>query len=156
VDRRVDREVDGFDKPPILSMGESGTDVAVPRILELLDQYIFRLASLSPAKSRRRIQIWSTKSTDRGHEIGHHSYSHRNPTTMSDEEEKEDFERANKVFRDLLGETSVGYRTPVGDLPDRTLNRLVGMGFSTRARCWIAKAMETPGSRFLAMEINYQ
>jgi len=48
---------------------------------------------------------------------------------MNDEEEKEDFERANKVFRDLLVETSVGYRAPAGDMSDRTLNRLVDMGF---------------------------
>lgn len=126
---RVDRGLEGFDKPPILSMGDYGTDVAVPRILDLLDQYDLSAGFFIPGRVAEENPDMVREIDERGHEIGHHSYSHQNPTTMTDDEEREDFERANEVFEDLLGETPVGYRTPAGDMSDRTLNRLIEMGF---------------------------
>ncbi|MFB6148364.1 MAG: polysaccharide deacetylase [Halobacteriales archaeon] len=126
---RVERGLEGFDKPPVMSMGEYGTDVAVPRILELLEEYDLPAGFFIPGKIAEENPAMVEAIADAGHEIAHHSYAHTNPTTMTDAEEQADFERANAVFEDLIGETPVGYRSPAGDLGDRTLTRMVEMGF---------------------------
>lgn len=118
-----------FDTPPTLSMGEYGTHVAVPRILDLLDEHGLPAGFFVPGKVAEENPAMVREIRDRGHEIGHHSYAHRNPTGMTDAEEREDFERAMDVLVDLTGERPVGYRTPAADMSDRTLNRIARMGF---------------------------
>jgi peptidoglycan/xylan/chitin deacetylase (PgdA/CDA1 family) len=118
-----------FDKPPTVSMGEYGVNVAVPRILEMLDDFGVPAGFFIPGKVAEENRDLVLEIHERGHEIGHHSYAHVNPTSMSDEEEREDFERAMEVLTDITGERPVGYRTPAADMSDRTLNRIARMGF---------------------------
>jgi len=126
---RTEAGVGDFDTPPILSMGEYGTDVAVPRILELLEEYDLPAGFFIPGQVAERNPDLVADIHAAGHEIGHHSYAHRNPTAMSADEEREDFERAMDAIVDIIGERPVGYRTPAADMSDRTLERLAAMGF---------------------------
>lgn len=118
-----------FDNPPTLSMGEYGPNVAVPRILDLLDRHDLPAGFFVPGKVAEEHPDMVREIQARGHEIGHHSYAHLNPTGMTDEEEQADFERAMDVLVDLTGERPVGYRTPAADMSDRTLDRIARMGF---------------------------
>ena len=126
---RVKQGAGEFDKPPTLSMGRYGVEVAVPRILDLLDRHDVPAGFFVPGKVAEENPEMVAEIHDAGHEIGHHSYAHLNPTGMTDEEEREDFERATEILTEIAGERPVGYRTPAADMSDRTLNRIAEMGF---------------------------
>ncbi|MEO3755588.1 polysaccharide deacetylase [Streptomyces sp. B6B3] len=75
-----------------------GPDVGVPRILDLLDDTGVPATFFVPGWVAERRPGLARSIVDRGHEVAHHSYGHRPPTTMTPEEERADFERALAVF----------------------------------------------------------
>ncbi|MET0473397.1 MAG: polysaccharide deacetylase [Mycobacterium sp.] len=75
-----------------------GPDVGVPRILDMLDEVRVSATFFVPAwVAEHRVGL-AASIVDRGHEVAHHSYSHRSPATLSAAEERADFERALDVF----------------------------------------------------------
>lgn len=75
-----------------------GPDVGVPRILDMLDELGVPATFFIPGwVAEHRVGL-AASIVDRGHEVAHHSYSHRSPVTMSAAEERADFERALDVF----------------------------------------------------------
>ncbi|WP_436776218.1 polysaccharide deacetylase family protein [Yinghuangia sp. YIM S09857] len=75
-----------------------GPDVGVPRILDLLDDLGVPATFFVPgwvAESRPGL---AAGIVERGHEVAHHSYSHRPPTTLPPGAEDADFARAMDVF----------------------------------------------------------
>lgn len=75
-----------------------GPDVGVPRILDMLDELQVPATFFIPGwVAERRVGL-AASIVERGHEVAHHSYSHRSPVTMAVGEERADFERALAVF----------------------------------------------------------
>lgn len=75
-----------------------GPDVGVPRILDMLDEVRLSATFFVPGwVAEHRVGL-AASIVDRGHEVAHHSYSHRSPATLSAAEERADFERALDVF----------------------------------------------------------
>ena len=75
-----------------------GPDVGVPRILDMLDELQVPATFFIPGwVAEHRVGL-AASIVERGHEVAHHSYSHRSPVTMADGEERADFERALAVF----------------------------------------------------------
>lgn len=75
-----------------------GPDVGVPRILDLLDDLGIPATFFIPGWVAEHRPALAARIVDRGHEVAHHSYSHRSPVTMTAAEERADFERAMDVF----------------------------------------------------------
>ncbi|CAN3130803.1 polysaccharide deacetylase family protein [Mycobacterium sp. smrl_JER01] len=75
-----------------------GPDVGVPRILDMLDELGVPATFFIPGWVAEHRPGLAASIAQRGHEVAHHSYSHRSPTTMTAAEEREDFERALEVF----------------------------------------------------------
>ncbi|TCC61386.1 polysaccharide deacetylase [Kribbella pittospori] len=75
-----------------------GPDVGVPRILELLADLDVPATFFVPGWVAEQRPGLAATIQDRGHEVAHHSYSHRAPTTLTAEDERADFERALEVF----------------------------------------------------------
>lgn len=75
-----------------------GPDVAVPRILDLLDQLEVPATFFVPGWVAERRPHLAPSIVDRGHEVAHHSYSHRSAVDLSPQEQRNDFERALEVF----------------------------------------------------------
>ncbi|EPD63637.1 polysaccharide deacetylase family protein [Streptomyces sp. HGB0020] len=75
-----------------------GPDVGVPRILDLLDETGVPATFFVPGWVAEQRPGLAASIIERGHEVAHHSYSHRPPTEMTAAEEREDFERAMDVF----------------------------------------------------------
>ncbi|GAA4289378.1 polysaccharide deacetylase [Actinomadura luteofluorescens] len=75
-----------------------GPDVGLPRILALLDEMEVPATFFVPGWVAERRPGLAASIVERGHEVAHHSYAHRPPTSMSPEEERADFERALEVF----------------------------------------------------------
>jgi len=57
-----------------------------------------------------------------GHEVGYHSYSHKEQTTLSSAQITSDFEKADRILRNLTGEGFTVWRTPGGGYNSRVLN----------------------------------
>jgi peptidoglycan-N-acetylglucosamine deacetylase len=71
-----------------------GPRVGVPRILALLADYSLKGTFFVPGLTAERYPGVIASIVEAGHEIGHHSYSHRRPTSLTEDEERADFERA--------------------------------------------------------------
>jgi peptidoglycan/xylan/chitin deacetylase (PgdA/CDA1 family) len=75
-----------------------GPDVGVPRILDMLDELDVPATFFVPGwVAEHRVGL-AASIVERGHEVAHHSYSHRSPVTLTAAEERADFERALEVF----------------------------------------------------------
>jgi peptidoglycan/xylan/chitin deacetylase (PgdA/CDA1 family) len=75
-----------------------GPDVGVPRILDLLDELGVPATFFVPGWVAEHRPGLAKSIIERGHEVAHHSYSHRSPTSMTPAQERADFERALDVF----------------------------------------------------------
>ncbi len=93
----------------VMSHQSYGPDVGVPRILDMLDDLKIQATFFVPGWVAEQRAGLAPTVVARGHEIAHHSYSHKAPTSMSFQEEREDFERALEVF-DSQGIVVAGHR----------------------------------------------
>jgi peptidoglycan-N-acetylglucosamine deacetylase len=71
-----------------------GPLVGVPRLVELLDDFGIKATFFVPGLTADRYPQTVERIAAAGHEIGHHSYSHRSPVDLGQAGEREDFERA--------------------------------------------------------------
>ena len=93
--------------------------VAVPRLLRLLADYRINATFFVPGLVAERWPGMVVSVVEAGHEIGHHSYSHRQPTSLSEAEDRAEFERALAAY-DQLGIRPSGYRAPMWATTYRT------------------------------------
>lgn len=96
-----------------------GPDVAVPRILDILDQVGIRATFFVPGWVAETRPMLAPSIVDRGHEVAHHSFSHRSATDLTEAEEREDFERAVDILRAQGVELS-GHRAGMWEATVRT------------------------------------
>jgi peptidoglycan/xylan/chitin deacetylase (PgdA/CDA1 family) len=86
-----------------------GPDVGVPRILDMLGEMGVAATFFMPGWVAEHRPGLAKSIVDRGHEVAHHSYSHRSPVSMAAAEERADFERALNVLT-AQGIEIVGHR----------------------------------------------
>ncbi len=96
-------------------------EVAVPRLLRLLDDCGVAATFFVPGFVAERNPAMVTAVVEAGHEVAHHSYSHRPPTQLTLAQDREEFERGIAALGSL-GITPRGYRAPMwaatGDTPE--------------------------------------
>ncbi|MGV9974944.1 polysaccharide deacetylase family protein [Nocardia beijingensis] len=115
------------DHPMVMSHQSYGPDVGVPRILDLLDEFDVPATFFVPgwvAEQRPRL---ARSIVDRGHEVAHHSYSHRPPTAMPPGAERVDFLRALDVFAQQ-GIEIAGHRAAMWSASRETLGLVAEFG----------------------------
>jgi peptidoglycan/xylan/chitin deacetylase (PgdA/CDA1 family) len=98
------------ERPNTMSHQAFGPLVGTPRILEMLQALDIRATFFVPGVIAEWYPDLIRRVRDEGHEIGHHSYSHRAPRQLSEQEERQDFERALEVF-DRLDVAPRGHRS---------------------------------------------
>jgi peptidoglycan/xylan/chitin deacetylase (PgdA/CDA1 family) len=115
--------------PVVLSMGEYGLNVAIPRILRFLENRDIRGCFYVPGLlAEQRPEL--VKEIDRkGMEIGHHGYAHLNPSRLDERGEREEMEKGLMALEGVIGRRPRGYRAPAFDISSRTLDILVEEGF---------------------------
>lgn len=96
-----------------------GPDVGVPRILNLLDDLSVPATFFVPGWVAEQRPGLAASIVERGHEVAHHSYSHRPPTSLTPAEERADFERALAVF-EAQGITVSGHRAALWEASRQT------------------------------------
>ncbi len=98
------------DHPNVMSHQAFGPLVGVPRILDMLAAADVKATFFTPGVTAERYPELVRRIDAEGHEIGHHSHSHRAPQSLTDKEERRDFEQALEVF-DRLGVSPRGHRS---------------------------------------------
>lgn len=96
-----------------------GPDVGVPRILDLLDDLAVPATFFVPGWVAEQRPGLAAAIVERGHEVAHHSYSHRPPTSLTPAEERNDFERALAVF-EAQGISISGHRAALWEASRQT------------------------------------
>lgn len=127
------RDPSNAQRPITLSQGRYGPEVAVPRILDLLQRHGIGATFFVPGQVINRYPDLVKRMDAEGHEVAHHSHSHQWPDTMTQEEEREDFDLALEEFERVLRRQPVGYRSPAWEFSPWTLDLLIerGMRYSS-------------------------
>jgi len=116
--------------PAMLSRGEFGARVGVPRILELLRRYDIRATFFTPGHTVESFPEVVAGIVEAGHEVGHHGYGHEDPSAQTPAEERASLERGLAALDKATGQRPLGYRSPSWDYSDLTLSLLVEYGFA--------------------------
>jgi peptidoglycan-N-acetylglucosamine deacetylase len=114
--------------PAMLYRGEYGARVGVPRILELLKRLQIQATFFVPGHTIDSFPEPTQAIRDSGHEIGHHSYAHVDPSEQTLDEERRDMERAFEALQ-RLGVKPLGFRSPSCDYSNHTLALIEEHGF---------------------------
>ncbi|MEM6971163.1 MAG: polysaccharide deacetylase [Pseudomonadota bacterium] len=123
------RPADGHDRLHPITMGRYGPLVGVPRILETYRRLGLTQSFFMPGWCMERYPETVEAVLTAGHEIGHHSWCHEDPTTHDDAREGALFERAMETHRRMTGRAPRGYRAPVYNATHGVIDRLIAEGF---------------------------
>jgi peptidoglycan/xylan/chitin deacetylase (PgdA/CDA1 family) len=115
--------------PAMLSRGEFGARVGVPRILKLLAGYQLPVTFFVPGHTAESFPSAVEAILAAGHEVAHHGYGHEDPSTQTPAEERRSLERGMTVLERFIGHPPLGYRSPSWDYSAATLPLLVEYGF---------------------------
>jgi peptidoglycan/xylan/chitin deacetylase (PgdA/CDA1 family) len=96
--------------PSVMTHQAYGPQVGVPRILDMLNDYDVEATFFVPGVTAERYPALIERIVSEGHEVGHHSHTHRPPQTLTDGEERRDFELALQALT-KLGITPKGHRS---------------------------------------------
>ncbi len=126
----IGRDASNAQRPGTLSQGLYGAKVGVPSILQVLKD-----AGGVPATFF--VPGWTVEShTSRveailrhGHEVGHHSYSHRWIEPTDPAGELEELQKGLESLRRVVGVKPEGYRSPAGETSQNLFRLLKEHGF---------------------------
>ncbi|MEW6262434.1 MAG: polysaccharide deacetylase [Thermodesulfobacteriota bacterium] len=124
------RDPENAKRPIALSQGRYGTKIGADRVLRLLAKYRLPATFFIPGMVIEAHPDLSRRILEAGHEIGHHSYSHRWLDNLPPEEERLEMDRAWNIIKDLTGEPPRGYRSPAGEFTPQTFSLLLEYGFA--------------------------
>jgi len=116
-------------RPILMSQGAYGWKVGMPRVLNLLERYGVHATFFIPGWVAERNEALVKDVVARGHEVAHHSYSHRWIVNITPEEEREEMERGMEVLTRITGHRPRGWRSPAAEFSDITLDLIKEYGF---------------------------
>ena len=112
----------------VLSQGRYGANVGVPKILDTLREAAvpgtFFVPGWTAENHTSRVELIVAE----GHEIGHHSYSHRWAGDSFDQE-IEEMEKGLEALKRTVGVVPKGYRSPAGEVGEGLFGLLNKHGF---------------------------
>jgi peptidoglycan/xylan/chitin deacetylase (PgdA/CDA1 family) len=120
---------DGVTSPSLLSQGEYGARVGMPRILALLERHRAPATFFVPVVSSLLHPGELRACLDAGHEIGVHGWIHEYTTRLDRTTEYELMARSTDFLHKECGERPVGIRTPSWEFSSNTLEIIQELGF---------------------------
>jgi peptidoglycan/xylan/chitin deacetylase (PgdA/CDA1 family) len=106
--------------PAMLSRGEYGARVGVPRLLDLLGRTGISATFFIPGHTIESFPAAVEAILAAGHEVAHHSYAHVDPSQQTPDAERRDMERALLAL-ERVGVAPLGFRSPSADYSAVTL-----------------------------------
>jgi peptidoglycan/xylan/chitin deacetylase (PgdA/CDA1 family) len=110
------------------SRGRFAPNVAIPRILDMLDRLGIKATFFIPGWTIDAFTESVEEVVSRGHEIGAHGYLHEKLAEISHEAEEDVFQRSLAAM-DRIGVKPEGFRAPYWLLSDRTIRLVMRLGF---------------------------
>jgi peptidoglycan/xylan/chitin deacetylase (PgdA/CDA1 family) len=107
-----------------------GPQVAVPRLLRMLDRRQLRTTFFVPGWVAETWPDVIRSIRDAGHEIGHHGYMHESVRGTDEATEQGYLTRGLEALDIVLGIRPIGYRAPSCDMNFRTPDLLARNGFT--------------------------
>ncbi len=123
------RDPKNWNRPIALSQGAYGHQVGVDRILNLLAKYGLHCTFFVPGMIIERNRNVVQRILDAGHEVAHHSYSHRWMETLSQDEERDEFRKGIDLITGISGRKPLGWRSPAAEFNPWTMDLLLEYGF---------------------------
>lgn len=122
------RDPDNARRPGVLSQGRYGAKVGVPMILDTLQEAGIKGTFFVPGWTAENHTGRVEAIVRAGHEVAHHSYSHR---WVSDDPqaEIEEMEKGLDALKRTIGVTPKGYRSPAGEVSEGLFALLKQHGF---------------------------
>ena len=117
-------------KPGTLSQGTYGAKVGVPMILETLREAELPATFFVPGWTAENHTSRVEAILKGGHEVGHHSYSHKWIDPDFPEQEVEEMEKGLESLKRTVGVVPKGYRSPAGETSDNLIRLLNKHGFT--------------------------
>lgn len=119
----------------------------IDEILETLDTYnvkatFFVLGSWADDYTDEVLKIY-----DAGHEIGNHSYSHKDMPSMNYEDIILDIQKCNETVRNITGHSPVLFRAPSGSYDNKTISAAENLGMMTIQ--WDVEPLATVGNGYV-------
>lgn len=124
---QVAKPADGHDRLYPISMGRYGPVVAIPRILETYRRLGLKQSFFIPGWCLETYPDAAEAILKGGHEIGHHGWLHEDPIE-SGPAQREQFERALDAHDRICGMKPRGYRGPVYNINQMTLDLIAEHG----------------------------
>ena len=118
------------DLPGVMSQGQYGANVGVPRLLALLAAEGLHATFYIPGWVVEHHPEKARAIRDAGHEIGHHGYLHDWANPADPEGERRAFEQGMKALETVLSLRPRGYRAPAWELTPMTLDLVRQHGMS--------------------------
>ncbi|MGH8856618.1 MAG: polysaccharide deacetylase family protein [Polaromonas sp.] len=116
-------------RPILMSQGAYGWKVGTQRVLALLARYGIKTTFFVPGLVAERQPQIVEKILEGGHEVAHHSYSHRWIVGLRPEEEHEEFQKGLEVLTRITGYRPRGWRSPAAEFSEITLGLIKEYGF---------------------------
>ncbi len=116
-------------RPGTLSQGTYGARVGVPMILETLRDAAVKGTFFVPGWTAENHTSRVEAILREGHEVGHHSYSHKWIDPDFPEQEVEEMEKGLEALKRTVGVVPRGYRSPAGETSDNLIRLLQKHGF---------------------------
>jgi len=110
------------------SRGRFAPNVAITRILELLDRLEIKSTFFTPGWTIDQFPESCQEILDHGHELAAHGYLHERLAEISYESERSVFNKSLESFKSL-GVKPLGFRAPYWLISDRTLALVEELGF---------------------------
>src|SRR5207245_9416663 len=104
-------------------------EVAVPKIVEVLDRYGIKQTFFVCAWCIDRYPAMCEPILASGHEIAHHGYLHEAPNEQVPEGEVGELRRGSEIIERFTGARPTGWRAPYAALSFRSAGLLVEEGF---------------------------
>lgn len=120
------------ENPMLMSHQAYGPEVGVPRLVSLLAEYAVPATFFVPGLTAERHPQAVERILEAGHEIAHHSFTHRSPVAQSEPEERRELERGLATL-ERFGVRPDGYRAPSWEPSWRTAALVAeyGLGYDS-------------------------
>jgi peptidoglycan-N-acetylglucosamine deacetylase len=114
--------------PSFFTLGAYGPWRALGYLLDLLDELHIPTTFFVPGWVVEHWPAQCREIVERGHEVGYHGYRHEAFWQLSADEQRAVMARSLALFRQHLGATPTGFRTPSGDWGPETVEILLDAG----------------------------
>jgi peptidoglycan/xylan/chitin deacetylase (PgdA/CDA1 family) len=110
------------------SRGRFAPNVAIPRILDLMDKHEIKATFFTPGWTVDQFTESVEEIVSRGHELAAHGYLHERLAEISMEAEEQAFQMGLAAF-EKVGVKPEGFRAPYWLISDRTIELVQRLGF---------------------------